>query len=489
VTTYLFIGLILLLAAYLVRARRTKGDGSPSLIAPRERAPRAPVASPTPMPAAMAVAESAAAHAAPPRADAPPPARPAPAADPALDWTPGETIVEPGWPLPGEISGGWSTAPSSPPATFTEPAPVVEWQPVDPSPAPGDAPGEAELPGAEEWAMPALDASGGGADTGASGPPLWTPEGPLADTDAPIDASAIWLDEPAAASAPADAGAVGWQPEIAEVPDAPPLEWSSPDAAAETPDTSELAWAAGPSIAPEPEAPVSVWESSATPSEPGAATPEPEAATGPSDEETGTTAPAAVPEWIAAAAPEHAAFAASVFGEPAPAEPSVTGLEIPEIPEETPDVPAIATWTDAPAIVAYEPAPETSPEAAPLTGLVPLTSVCDHLGVTPRMLALMRILADTPMSVSELARSLAVSRPLVADLCTRLQAADLAEREPDDADRRRVRVVLTEAGHLLCAETAVSPETGSYERVLAGLSPAERAQLRIALREMDGTPA
>ena len=52
-----------------------------------------------------------------------------------------------------------------------------------------------------------------------------------------------------------------------------------------------------------------------------------------------------------------------------------------------------------------------------------------------------------------------------------------------------MRVVLTEAGHLLCAETAAGPETGSYESVLAGLSPAERAQLRSALREMDGTPA
>jgi DNA-binding MarR family transcriptional regulator len=105
------------------------------------------------------------------------------------------------------------------------------------------------------------------------------------------------------------------------------------------------------------------------------------------------------------------------------------------------------------------------------------------------MLALMRILADTPMSVGGLARSLSVSRPLIADLCTRLQAAGLAEREPDDADRRRVRVVLTEAGHLLCAETAASPETGSYEAVLAGLSPAERAQLRVTLREMDETGA
>lgn len=497
-TTYLFIGLILLLAAYLVRARRGRGDGTPSLTPARERerAPRTPTvtSTSTPMPPAMAVAESAAAHAAPPRADAP---APAPMTEPAMSWTPEETIVEPGWPLPGEISGGWSTASSSPPATFSEPAtysepaPVVEWQPVDPPPAP-DADASAagsELPGAEEWAMPAVDAAG----IGGSGPPLWTPDDPAADAVPAIDESAIWLAEPAAASAPADAGAVAWQPDVAEVPDAPPLEWSAPDAVAETADTSALAWASGPSIDPEPEIPVSVWEDSATPDAGAEVTPAAEdiaeshaaEAADPAGEDT---APATVPEWIAAAAPEHAAFAATVFADPAPAEPAEPiqpeGHDTADPAGVAADAPVVGTWTEAPAAIVDEPAPGP----APLSGLVPLTSVCDHLGVTPRMLALMRILADTPMSVSELARSLSVSRPLVADLCTRLQAADLADREPDDADRRRVRVVLTEAGHLLCAETAASPETGSYESVLAGLSPAERSQLRSALREMDGTP-
>lgn len=484
-TTYLFIGLALLLAAYLVHARRGRGDDSPGRTRARGRPSRAPASSPTPTPAAVAAAESAAAHATPPRADAPLPSRPAP----AMSWTPEETIVEPGWPLPGEISGGWSTAPSSPPATFTEPAAVVEWQPVEPSPAAGaDAPAaEAELPGAEEWAMPALDATS--ADTGGSGPPLWTPDDPAAGTGA-IDAAAIWIDESAAASALDDPGAVAWPPETTEAPDAPPLEWSTPDAVGATPDTPELAWAAGPSIAPEPEPAASVWEGSAGPEAetgPGI-TPEDVTATDPVDDAIATPAPAAVPEWIAAAAPEHAAFAASVFGEPAPAQPA--GVEVPGLVGAAPEVSVPgSSRTEPPAPTPHEPVPAPPPAAAPLAGLVPLTSVCDHLGVTPRMLALMRILADTPMSVSELARALSVSRPLIADLCARLQAGGLAEREPDDSDRRRVRVVLTAAGHLLCAETAASPETGSYESVLARLSPAERAQLRGALDEMDGTPA
>ncbi len=494
VTTYLFIGLILLLAAYLVNARRGRGDGSAGATLRRPRASRAPAMPPPPIPAAVAVAESAAAHA-PARVDA---VRPGPIAEPPMSWSPEETIVEPGWPLPGEISGGWSTAPSSGSPTFSEPdppPPVVEWQPMAAAPPEGaDAPvAGAELPVAGEWAMPAVDA----ADSAGSSPPMWIPEpavtAPAAedavrDEAGAIDPSAIWLAEPAATSAPVDAGIAAWQPETADVPDAPPLEWTDPPAAPEAAGAdagpSELAWAAGPSIAPEPEPPASVWEASAPGLEDTTGIADP----GPAEPVAGETpddAPASVPEWIAAAAPEHAAFAAAIFEEPvAPAAeeplPGPGASEAPagDGPAET--IPPVA-WPEAPSPVSHE----LAPAPAPLAGLVPLTGVCDHLGVTPRMLALMRILADTPMSVSELARSLSVSRPLVADLCARVQSAGLAEREPDDADRRRVRVVLTEAGHLLCAETAASPETGSYEDVLGRLSPAERAQLRLALQEME----
>ena len=51
-----------------------------------------------------------------------------------------------------------------------------------------------------------------------------------------------------------------------------------------------------------------------------------------------------------------------------------------------------------------------------LDGLLPLTRVSDRAGVTPRLLVLMRTLADTPLGVTEQATALGVSRPVVADL-------------------------------------------------------------------------
>ena len=217
-------------------------------------------------------------------------------------------------------------------------------------------------------------------------------------------------------------------------------------------------------------------------------------ATDPVGDEIATPAPAVVPEWIAAAAPEHAAFAATVFGEPAPAEPRPRGDPRTRGagPDEVPGARRTARTEPRPRPPRSTPVPPRRPEPspAPLAGLVPLTSVCDHLGVTPRMLALMRILADAPMSVGELARALSVSRPLVADLCTRLQAADLAERERDDADRRRVRVVLTAAGHLLCAETAAEPgDRQLRERAGTDSPPPSARSCAARSSEMDGTPA
>ncbi|MBJ7457318.1 MAG: winged helix-turn-helix transcriptional regulator [Thermoleophilia bacterium] len=112
-----------------------------------------------------------------------------------------------------------------------------------------------------------------------------------------------------------------------------------------------------------------------------------------------------------------------------------------------------------------------------LDGLLPIDRACDVPGVTPRMLALVRILADTPLSVSEQARRLGVSRAMVADLTSRLLALGLAVREPVPADRRRTRIALTEAGYELCADSTPWPEPASVEQILERLTPAERAQL------------
>lgn len=171
---------------------------------------------------------------------------------------------------------------------------------------------------------------------------------------------------------------------------------------------------------------------------------------------------------------------------------------------ETPAIESVAP-AEAEAEVVVEtsmtpPAGETAPQDDPiagkqaeivadlvpvlLNGLLPLERICDHSGVTPRMLALMRLLADTPLSVSEQAVRLGVPRAVVADLSARLEAMGLAEREALGTGRRRIRIALTEAGYTLCADTAAEPAPGDVAAALSRLSDAERAGLIAGLRAL-----
>lgn len=151
----------------------------------------------------------------------------------------------------------------------------------------------------------------------------------------------------------------------------------------------------------------------------------------------------------------------------------------------------------APVPVATEPEPEPKPadEAvladqagvvadlvpALLEGLLPIERVCDRSGVTPRMLALMRIVADAPLPVTEQARRLGVPRPVVAGLCARIEALGLAQREPLADDARRHAVVLTAAGYELCADGAPAPDPARVEAVLARMTAADRTALLAGL--------
>lgn len=370
--------------------------------------------------------------------------RPAPPlVEPAPSWTPEETIVEPGWPLPGEIAGGGWSAQSEPPAMATVPeqaAPpvaVIEWEPTA-QPAP-DAPGDpvepaADLP-AEEWAMPSFD--GTAPDGAPPRPLLWVP----GETEVSIVPSAegdsdrpLWPEQPehgtteesaAATAPPAPVGAppaIAWGPAV-EIP-APPPEGAGA--------TDGLVWAdaspAGPDVEPVCE-PL-----------PGPAV-EVAPALEPVPEPVAEPAPVTEPEPVVAVAwgtsPEGAEAMPSITA----ATPFGTLTPAPVWPPADASAPLLAAeepWTPAP--------PAASPQVA---AVVPLTRVCDRMGVTPRMLVLLRVLAQTPRSVSEQARELGVSRPLVADLCARLENAGLVRREPVPTDRRRVRITATAAGHRL----------------------------------------
>lgn len=542
-TTYLFIGLILLLAAYLVRQRRARsGDDAttgPSRQHPPLRPPRKGRA-PAPEPA-MARAETAAAApmsrgpltpASREPLTTPRPAGPPPA-DAILDWTPAETIVEPGWPLPGEIAGGWAAPPSVPlettpfPDGAAAPVAVLEWEPApqaDAPAAPADAPvpdAEADLPSAEEWAMPPFDAPSTG--DAPAGPPLWVPG--EAEVEIPPSSpgeldQALWSDAPssgavaseqsaAAVSAPApldEPPAISWGPSDA-------LSDPAPATGDDTLATAGLVWAdEAPAPVADDVAP-SVWETSAveafTPETPAPAAAAPLTPEGSPAEAPVASSEAPVADEQVAEEPGAADPVPAVAWEmPAEAEEIIPSFEpiAPVVPAEAPAsiVADFGPLTPAPVwppesvssrpepVVVPASDPHPAPAAGgstPLEGAIPLTRVCDRLGVTPRMLVLMRMLAETPRSVSEQARELGVSRPLVADLCTRLENAGLARREPVATDRRRVHIVLTDAGHRLCEETAGTPGADSLETIVERLPAADRARLLSRLSAADDTTA
>lgn len=116
-----------------------------------------------------------------------------------------------------------------------------------------------------------------------------------------------------------------------------------------------------------------------------------------------------------------------------------------------------------------------------LDGLLPIDRVCDRADITPRMLAMMRIIADTPLPVTEQAERIGLPRTVVAGLCSRLEALGLAGREPLAGDARRRAVVLTPAGYELCADSAPALEPARVVAVLSRMTPAERTALLAGL--------
>ncbi len=507
-TTYLIIGLILLLAVYLVRGHRARAAAETPTASPSSsrfplRARRRPAPEPAspaaadPRSPAGASSETAAARSNDPLIETAPSTASmlGEVFNPMLDWTPAETIVEPGWPLPGEISGGWTPAPEPTVETpfrddSADSVAVMQW-------TPGDGPGGSdddsdqsigvsdELPSAEEWAMAAIDSTPLEEE---SGPPLWIP-GQTVTID-PVNEI-----EPSAHTEEA----IAWQTESASVPDAPPLSWEPEESgsqAADPPawlqDSSAPAETVETLVEDEPaddetvESAEIIW-------------------TDPTDE-IGIAPDAEVVETLSepAVAPEPETDPAPIVAWNA-VEPELAGTRAPmhvdageqdlaphvDAEEEGPAL--VVDWAEAvvglPATAEEDSIPEQCETIADLVpvlldGLVPFTRVCDRVGVTPRMLALMRILADSPLSVAEQANRLKVSRPVVADLCARLEALGLAERERLENDRRRVRVALTEAGLELYAESVAAPEPTEVEAVLSQLTPAERAHLLNGLRAL-----
>ena len=108
-------------------------------------------------------------------------------------------------------------------------------------------------------------------------------------------------------------------------------------------------------------------------------------------------------------------------------------------------------------------------------------AVMTELGLSfQQSIALMQLDPDSPLPMSALASALQCDNSNVTGIVDRLEAAGLAERVPDERDRRVKTVALTQHGREVRAE--VQLRAGQPPPELARLSDEDAATLRDILR-------
>jgi DNA-binding MarR family transcriptional regulator len=106
-----------------------------------------------------------------------------------------------------------------------------------------------------------------------------------------------------------------------------------------------------------------------------------------------------------------------------------------------------------------------------------------HLGQNHLLAALWEQDGRTP---GEIAAAVHVTTPTVTKMATRMAAAGLLTRRPDDHDNRLVRLWLTDAGRAL-REPVEEERRRLEEAVTANLTEAERRHLLSALAKINAT--
>jgi DNA-binding MarR family transcriptional regulator len=92
-----------------------------------------------------------------------------------------------------------------------------------------------------------------------------------------------------------------------------------------------------------------------------------------------------------------------------------------------------------------------------------------------------------PINLTELNRHLLLSQPALSRLVDRLAGRGLVERCSDPADRRGVRLSLTEAGRALQRQVGRQHARGVARAMTVGLAPAELKQLETICRKLAAT--
>ncbi len=97
-------------------------------------------------------------------------------------------------------------------------------------------------------------------------------------------------------------------------------------------------------------------------------------------------------------------------------------------------------------------------------------------GLSVIQMRLLGVLRDRTPSMNELAKLLELDKSSVTGLVDRAEQRGLVARIPSTADRRSVRVALTDRGRSLAGHATGGFE-GDVEKLLGGLSPAQRRTL------------
>jgi DNA-binding MarR family transcriptional regulator len=105
--------------------------------------------------------------------------------------------------------------------------------------------------------------------------------------------------------------------------------------------------------------------------------------------------------------------------------------------------------------------------------------------VTPRMLGVLHHLAASgPLTLGELVLHLHLSKAATTELIDRLAGRGLVARMPDERDRRRVFIWLTDAGRDRAASQPQILADELLALALAHMAPADRAALVTGLRAL-----
>lgn len=107
----------------------------------------------------------------------------------------------------------------------------------------------------------------------------------------------------------------------------------------------------------------------------------------------------------------------------------------------------------------------------------------DHRLTGPQLVCLRHVAAHGPLPPGQLARLVSLSHATVTGILQRLELRGLVQRTPDDVDRRRVQVTLTEAGRGV-VDAAPYPLQERFLRELAQLPHANQSIIATVLDQI-----